>query len=192
MDEEPHVHALHAGFEGFPARAFHGLVDERVLGDDELGGVGEGPAELLELLDGEALVVDASEEVAVLQLLLDGFDGCFLLRAGNGGGYGREVVGAAGFECGSGFGGGGKVEWVNGSGQEVASLGFGGGKGKAHYRGCGFHGGGGDNRDWGEGRRRRRRGKKLALRPLGSYLIITLFLWCGGGLGYTGVLLGHR
>lgn len=83
---------------------FNGLVNKSVLRHDERRRFGEGFPKVLELFDGEAFVVDAGEEVAVLELLSDGVDGFFLLAAGNGGGDGREVVVAmSGFGCGSGF-----------------------------------------------------------------------------------------
>lgn len=40
-----------------------------------------------------------------------------------------------------GFEGGSRVEWVNGSVEDLEGLGLGGGKSKAQCTGCGFHGG---------------------------------------------------
>lgn len=86
------------------------------------------------MLHGEAFVVDSGEEVAVFELLLDGFDGFFFPCARDCGGDGREET--VGFE--NGFGGG--VEWVHGSGYELAGLGFGGRKRKTKESCGGFHG----------------------------------------------------
>lgn len=79
-----------------------------VLGDDELDGLQEAAVEILELLNGEALIVDATKEVAVLDLGLDGGHGLFLLGLANGGadgGWVRERRGLSGAE---GYG----VNWV--------------------------------------------------------------------------------
>lgn len=113
VDEEPYVHALHAGLQGLPGRALHRLVDECVLRHDQLPCFRERLPELLELLHGEALVVDAGQEVAVLQLLPHCLHRCLFLAAGNGGTDGGEARRAAG----------GDGEWVGGPGQELG-LGF--------------------------------------------------------------------
>lgn len=115
MDEEPGVHAGHARPERRPRGALHGLAHERVLGHQQLHGFRQGGAELLELLHGQALVPDAGDEVAVLELLLHGLHGLLLLGAADGAadGGGREaaaavvVVVAAGDGPVTGEGGGG-------------------------------------------------------------------------------------
>lgn len=102
LDEKPSVHAFHTRLESFPFGAFNGFEDQSVLGDDELRGVGESSPEVLKLLDGETFVVDGGEEVAVLQVRLDGFDSLFLLVTRHGGSNDREarvVWGIRGFGC---------------------------------------------------------------------------------------------
>ena len=105
MNKHPRVHALHAGLQGLPLSAFDRLEDERVFCYEERRGFGERVSEVLELLDGEALVLDAGEEVAVLEVVFDGLDGLLLLGAADGGDDWRwaavedaEVGGGGGFE----------------------------------------------------------------------------------------------
>ena len=89
LDKEPSVHAFHTRLESFPFGAFDGFEDQSVLGDDELCRVGESSPEVLELLDGEAFVVDGGEEVAVLEVGLDCLDGFFLFGTRDGGSDGQ-------------------------------------------------------------------------------------------------------
>lgn len=97
MDEEEDVHAFHTRLQSRPRGAFDGFVDEGVLGNDELGFLRQRPPELLELLDGEAVVLDGGKEVAVLELFFHGLDCFFLLGAADGGadcgGIGGSSVG---------------------------------------------------------------------------------------------------
>lgn len=120
VDEEPHVHALHAGLQRLPGRAFHGLVNERVLRHDQFRCFWERLSKLLELLHREALVVDAGEEVTVLELLPHSLHRCLFLCAGNCGADGGEARrGAVGWAA------GGNGEWIGGPGQELGlGLGF--------------------------------------------------------------------
>lgn len=102
LDEKPSVHAFHTRLENFPFGAFNGLVNQSVLGDDELCSVGESSPEVLKLLDGETFVVDGGEEVAVLEMGFDGFDSLFLFVTRHGGSDDREarvVWGIRGFGC---------------------------------------------------------------------------------------------
>lgn len=63
------------------------------------------------MLDGEAFVADSGQKVAVLEILLDGFDGFFFLGAADcGSDCGQAAVVSSG---GSGIEG---EEWVGGSG----------------------------------------------------------------------------
>ena len=89
LDKEPSVHAFHTRLESFPFGAFDGFEDQSVLGDDELCRVRESSPEVLELLDGEAFVVDGGEEVAVLEVGLDCLDGFFLVGTRDGGSDGQ-------------------------------------------------------------------------------------------------------
>lgn len=100
MDEEPRVHALEAGSNGGPGSALDSLADEGVLGDKEAGGGGKSGTEVLQLLDGEALVADAGDEVAAFELLLHDLHCLFLLSAADGGadGSGGGGVSTAGPE----------------------------------------------------------------------------------------------
>jgi len=102
LDEKPSVHAFHTRLESFPFGAFNGFEDQSVLGDDELCSVGESSPGVLKLLDGEAFVVDGGEEMAVLQVRLDGFDSLFLLVTRHRGSDDREarvIWGIRGFGC---------------------------------------------------------------------------------------------
>lgn len=85
MNEEPGVHSFHAGFKRFPWGAFDCFVDKGIFGDDEFGGFRQCGTEFAELLDGEAFVGNAGDEVAVFELFFDCFDGFFFLRAADGG-----------------------------------------------------------------------------------------------------------
>jgi len=97
LDKEPSVHSLHTRLESFPFGAFDGLEDQSVLCDDELRGLWESSPEVLELLDGEAFVVDGGEEVAVLEVGLDGLHGFFLFGARHGGSDDWETRVVSGF-----------------------------------------------------------------------------------------------
>lgn len=135
MDEEPGVHALHARLQHLPFGALDGLVHEGVFRDQEPGGFRQLGAELPELLDGQALVADGGDEVAVLELLLDFIDGLFLLRAADGGVNFGEIWGL-GVEFGAAVGGG--EEGV----PEVGFEGEGGGRRRKAGGGEGEEGGG--------------------------------------------------
>lgn len=52
----------------------------------------------MELLNGEALIADTGNEVAILQLGLDGSDNLLFLLAGDGGADGGKSGGAARME----------------------------------------------------------------------------------------------
>lgn len=91
LDKEPSVHAFHTRLKSFPFSAFDGFEDQSVLGDDELRGVGESSPEVLELLDGEAFVVDCGEEVAILEVGLDCLDCFFLFGTRHGGSDDRKA-----------------------------------------------------------------------------------------------------
>lgn len=71
------------------------------------------------MLHGEAFVFDAGQEMAVLEILFDGFDGLFFLGAGDGGSDCGQAVVVAG-----GSGGEGE-KWVGGSGKKGFGLGLG-------------------------------------------------------------------
>lgn len=72
LHEDPGVHAFHTRLQGLPLGPFQGLEDQRVLRHEELrvAVLPEDPAELLKLFDGEAVVVDPGDEVAVLEVEL--------------------------------------------------------------------------------------------------------------------------
>lgn len=109
MHEEPGVHSLHAGAKNLPWSALDRLSDKRVLGDQEVDRVRERPTEFLELLHGEAFEAYSSEEVALLELFLDGIDGLFFPGSANGGADRREAEA-------TGRGGGGEVRKSGDSG----------------------------------------------------------------------------
>lgn len=64
---------------------FNGFEDQSVLGNDEFRCLRQRSTEVLELFDGEAFVFDSGEEVAVCELLFDGFNSFFLFCAADGG-----------------------------------------------------------------------------------------------------------
>nr|GMD32074.1 hypothetical protein VITISV_017528 [Ipomoea batatas] len=84
VNKEPGIHAGHTRLQGLPWSPLDGLEDQSVLRDEELGGFRELCAEILELLYCEAFVPDSGQEVAVLELLLHGFDGLFFPGSADG------------------------------------------------------------------------------------------------------------
>jgi hypothetical protein len=84
VDEEPGVHALHARLERLPGGALDGLPHQRVLRHQQVAGVRQRVADALNLLHREALIADAGQEVASLQLLADGDHRVLLAAPGDG------------------------------------------------------------------------------------------------------------
>lgn len=95
---------FHTRLEYLPLAALNRFIDQRVLGDEEIGGFRQRFAEVLELFDGEAFVLDGGEEVAVLQVVFDGFDGFFLPGSADGGADCGAVPAEGGGEVGTGLG----------------------------------------------------------------------------------------
>lgn len=101
MNKQPYVHPFHTRLQRLELRSFKCFIDQSVLRDDEFRCFRERFSEVLKLLHGEAFVVDSGEEVAVFELVSDGFDGFFFLCARDCGGDGREET--VGFENGFWF-----------------------------------------------------------------------------------------
>jgi len=164
VNEEPHIHALHAGFQRLPGGSLHGLVHQRVLRHDQLRALRERLPKLLELLHGEPLVVYARQKVAVFQLLPHRLHSFLFLRAGN---RRPDTEVPRGRPLGQPAGGHG--ERVGGPCQNSVAgmgLGLGGGNGEGHRSsGRRFHGG-----NWGN------RAKCFSLSHSGSFALSYHFL----------------